>query len=88
MKHAIAASVMTVALGLMAAGPARAEDQEKCFGVAKAGENGCANKAGKHSCAAQSTVDYDGQEWKLVPVNACLKMGGKLEAFEGKGNPS
>lgn len=88
MKHSIAVSVMTAALSLMAAGPAAAEGEEKCYGVAKAGENGCANKAGKHSCAAQSTVDYDGQEWKLVPANTCTTLGGKLEPFDGKGNPS
>ncbi len=62
---------------------ASAEGKEKCYGVAKAGENGCANAAGTHSCAGQSTVDFDGGEWKLVAEGSCMDMGGKLEPFAG-----
>jgi uncharacterized membrane protein len=62
---------------------ASAEGKEKCYGVAKAGENGCANAAGTHSCAGQSTVDFDGGEWKLVAEGSCSDMGGKLEPFAG-----
>jgi len=64
--------------------PAQAADGVKCFGVSKAGENDCANAAGTHSCKGQSTVDYDGGEWKaLASADECSAMGGKLEAFEG-----
>ncbi|MCB9947711.1 MAG: DUF2282 domain-containing protein [Rhodospirillaceae bacterium] len=73
-----AISVAGMALSL----PAYA-DNEKCYGVAKAGENDCANEAGSHSCAGQSTVDYDGGEWQLVPAGSCEEMGGSLEPFEG-----
>ena len=52
-------------------------------GVSKAGENGCANAAGTHSCAGQSTVDFDGGEWKLVNEGSCTQMGGSLEPTEG-----
>lgn len=62
-------------------------EQEKCYGVAKAGENGCANASGTHSCAGHSTVDFSGEDWKLVPVGTCETMGGKLEPFEGTGQP-
>ena len=58
-----------------------AQDQEQCYGVAAAGENGCAG--GTHSCAGQSTVDYDGGDWKMVPAGTCEDMGGSLEAFDG-----
>ena len=47
-----------LALGLM--GQANAADEkakEKCFGIAKAGQNDCANLSGSHSCAGQSKVD-------------------------------
>lgn len=71
----------------MAAAPGQAQAQaknDKCYGVSKAGENGCANKAGTHSCAGYSKVDYDGGDWKLVPAGTCATLGGKLEPFEGK----
>jgi uncharacterized membrane protein len=50
--------------------------KEKCYGVAKAGQNDCA--AGKHSCAGTSKVDNDPTAWKLVAKGTCVKMGGKL----------
>jgi uncharacterized membrane protein len=53
--------------------PATAQsDMEKCYGVSLAGQNDCA--AGAHSCAGTSTVDYDPQSFKLVPVGTCTKM--------------
>jgi uncharacterized membrane protein len=61
----------------LAAEPAKTE---KCFGVAKAGQNDCATKNGTHSCAGQSKKDMDSNEWKKVPAGTCEKMGGKLEA--------
>lgn len=66
--------------------PAHAQDMERCYGVSLAGENDCANAAGTHSCAGQSTVDYDGGEWKLVPAGSCDEPG-SLEPFEGIGGP-
>lgn len=55
----------------------------KCYGVAEAGENDCANVAGTHSCAGQSTVDYAYDEWKMADEADCLEMGGTLEGGEG-----
>jgi uncharacterized membrane protein len=71
-----------VALGLAAA-PAAAQDKEKCFGVAKAGQNDCANLAGTHSCAGQSKVDNDPGEWKYVAKGTCKSMKG-MTAEEAK----
>jgi len=59
--------------------------KEKCYGVAKAGENQCSSANGSHSCQAQSKVDYDGNEWKMVEAGTCEKMGGKTAGFQGKG---
>lgn len=70
---AAAASVMSLAL---VAAPAAAQEKEKCFGVAKAGQNDCANIAGTHSCAGQSKVDMDKGEWKYVPKGTCKDMNG------------
>lgn len=63
-----------------AAGGALATDKEKCFGIAKAGQNDCGGKYAKHSCAGQSKVDMDKNDWKYVDKGSCEKMGGALKA--------
>ena len=55
-----------------------AAGKEKCFGVAKAGKNDCANASGSHACAGQSKADKGADEWKYVTKGTCEKMGGKL----------
>ena len=50
--------------------------EEKCFGVAKAGQNDCGTST--HGCAGLATVDKDPAEWKMVPKGTCEKAGGKL----------
>nr|WP_245860876.1 DUF2282 domain-containing protein [Rhodobacter maris] len=57
----------------MAALPAQAEDMEKCYGVALAGQNDCAAGPGT-TCAGTSKVDYQGNSWKLVPAGTCMTM--------------
>ncbi len=63
----------------LTAGAAHAADKEKCFGIAKAGQNDCASVVGSHSCAGQATKDMDPKEWKYVASGSCEKMGGKLK---------
>ena len=55
---------------------ANAAGKEKCYGVAKAGQNDCGNLAGTHSCAGQSKVDNDPGEWKIVAKGTCKDLGG------------
>jgi uncharacterized membrane protein len=57
---------------------AQSADKEKCFGIAKAGQNDCANAAGTHSCAGEAKKDNDPGEWKYVAKGSCQKMGGNL----------
>ena len=57
---------------------AEAKGKEKCYGIAKAGQNDCANKAGTHACAGQSKMDFAADDWKAVPKGSCEKMGGAL----------
>jgi uncharacterized membrane protein len=64
-------AVATALTGL--AGIASAADQEKCFGVALAGQNDCAAGVGT-TCAGTSKVDYQGNEWKLVDAGTCEHM--------------
>lgn len=52
--------------------PAYAQDAEKCYGVALKGQNDC--KAGMHDCKGLSTVDYDGESFKMVPAGTCTTM--------------
>jgi uncharacterized membrane protein len=75
------ASVM--ALGLAGQAAAQDKEKEKCFGIAKAGQNDCANLSGSHSCAGQSKVDNDAGEWKYVAKGTCAAMKG-LSADEAK----
>jgi uncharacterized membrane protein len=49
-------------------------NMEKCYGVAKAGENDCASSDDSHSCAGVSTKDGDKKEWLLVPKGLCDKL--------------
>jgi uncharacterized membrane protein len=54
---------------------------EKCYGVAKAGKNDCA--AGDHSCAGQSTRDFDKASFVSLPAGVCAKLaGGSLAAMK------
>lgn len=52
---------------------ASAAGKEKCYGVALAGENGCAAGPGT-SCAGTSTVDYQGNAWSLVEKGTCASI--------------
>lgn len=70
---ALAAGITT---GLAATAPATAQGKpamEKCYGVAKAGQNDCAAGPGT-SCSGTSTRDYQGNAWKLVAKGTCEKI--------------
>lgn len=81
-KRTLIALTAASVLGMVAT-PAMAQEKEKCFGIAKAGQNDCANLSGSHSCAGQAKVDGDAAEWKFVPKGTCKTAGG-LSADEAK----
>lgn len=83
-RRVLAAVSAALALGLTAV-PVAAQDKakEKCYGIAKAGQNDCASLSGTHSCAGQSTVDNAPDEWKYVPKGQCGAMKG-MSADEAK----
>ena len=72
-----------LATGIVASAPAHdapaatGTGAEKCYGIAKAGQNDCGT--GKHGCATLAKADRDPEDWKMVPKGSCLKLGGKLE---------
>jgi uncharacterized membrane protein len=79
---ASSALASVLALGLLntsaqAADPASPKEKEKCYGIAKAGSNDCANLSGSHSCAGQSKNALATDEWNYVAKGSCAKMGGK-----------
>lgn len=74
-----------LALGITASsGSAYAAEEEKCFGVAKAGENACNSNKEKHACASHSKANNDPSDFIRVPQGSCLKIGGKLKPAEEK----
>jgi len=79
-KQLLASAALAVTIATTVAAPAHAGGKEKCYGVAMAGQNDCANLAGTHSCAGQSSVDNDSGEWKLVAKGTCEDIGGLLKA--------
>lgn len=80
----IASSALASVLALGALSAAHAADpgkeKEKCYGIAKAGTNDCANLSGSHSCAGQSKDAMAAGEWNYVAKGTCEKVGGKSEA--------
>ncbi|HBU99751.1 DUF2282 domain-containing protein [Thalassospira lucentensis] len=75
MKNAlILGAALTAAVSLAATQQAAAQGaKEKCYGVSMAGQNDCAAGPGT-TCAGTSTVDYQGNAWKLVPAGTCEDM--------------
>lgn len=65
--------------GLLATSPANAADircaeQERCFGVAKAGKNDCATATS--ACAGTARQDAQKDAWMYVPKGSCAKIAG------------
>lgn len=72
----IAAAAASLLSTMLVATPAVAQEKEKCYGIAKAGQNDCANLSGSHSCAGQSKVSDSADEWKYVAKGSCVSMKG------------
>jgi len=77
----VVSSALAGLIALASAANAMAAEEkakEKCYGVAKAGSNDCANATGTHSCAGQASTDKAPEEWNYVAKGTCDKLGGKL----------
>ena len=67
---------------LTSAGTATAADNEKCYGVAAAGQNDC--QSANNSCAGQVSENGRADAWIYVPTGTCQKInGGSLEPKQG-----
>ena len=79
---ALAGSLMTALSAAHAAplAPEKMAGMEKCYGISLKGQNDCAAGAGT-TCAGTSKIDYQGNEFKLVPAGSCATMklpGGRM----------
>jgi uncharacterized membrane protein len=84
----VISSALASALALGLAGTAAAQDmggkgKDKCYGIAKAGQNDCANLSGTHSCAGLTKADNSPDDWKYVAKGTCKELKG-LTAEEAK----
>ena len=78
LSAAIAAPVVTAAQAAPA--PEPKFKAEKCYGLAKAGQNYCAS-TGSHSCAGLSKADADPASWIYLPAGYCGRIvGGSTKA--------
>ncbi|GAB4297466.1 MAG: hypothetical protein Kow0058_14220 [Roseovarius sp.] len=83
MKTVALAGAVTAALAAHTT-TAAAAGKEKCYGVALAGQNDCKAGAGT-TCAGTSTVDYQGNAWKMVDAGTCTQIqlpGGRVGSLE------
>ena len=59
--------------------PAPSYTAEKCYGLAKAGQNDCAS-TGNNSCGGSSRLNADPRAWIYVPAGYCERIvGGSLK---------
>ncbi len=82
LASALAAAIALPGIAVAQAGPAPAPSftAEKCYGLAKAGQNDCAS-TGNNSCAGTSKVDGDPNAWIYVPAGYCDRIvGGSLKS--------
>lgn len=81
MNNSYLYSALVAAVSISAAQAGDSPPREKCYGVAKAGENDCGGTSRdgeKHSCPGWSEVDNDPNAWSYVLKGECAKKGGKL----------
>ena len=69
------AGVIALGVGSAAAMDGKAEaGKEKCYGIAKKGQNDCGTAA--HACAGQARKDNQPDEWKYVAKGTCKDLKG------------
>lgn len=76
-SYATLAAGLAVAIAGTAVGSAaNAQNRpamERCYGIARAGQNDCQAGPGT-SCAGTSRTDYQGNAWKLVRAGTCTSI--------------
>lgn len=76
-KTLVASAVLaTMATAVTTQAHALGKGKEKCYGVVKAGQNGCGDAEGKHSCQGYAPEDGQWSEWIALPKGVCDKIVG------------
>jgi uncharacterized membrane protein len=75
-KHLVGLALAAALAASLSAAPmvASAGEGEKCYGVAKAGNNDCAGVT--HPCAGQSREDGAADTFIYLPEGTCDKLAG------------
>jgi uncharacterized membrane protein len=82
MKNALLLATAVAAAMSLTTAAAKAEDMEKCYGVAASGGNDC--QTASNSCAGQVSEAGRGDAWISVPAGTCTRInGGSLEPKQG-----
>ena len=71
-------AVVLAGVAAAAAEMAQAQETERCFGIAKTGQNDCASKTGVHGCSGEASIDNDKGDFRNVPKGTCEQMGGTV----------
>ena len=66
---ALTGPLLLAALAAAILATAASAQDERCYGVARAGEN---DGLGRREAPGSSTVDFQGDAWVAVPVGTCL----------------
>lgn len=71
---AVAGAMLGAVAASLRHGDESTVERERCYGIARAGANDCANAV--HSCAKQAAADADKREWIAVPRGTCRRLAG------------
>jgi len=66
---ALTGPLLLAALAAAILATAASAQDERCYGVARAGEN---DGLGRREAPGSSTVDFQGDAWVAVPAGTCL----------------
>lgn len=70
----IGALLALTAQSSLGAGLVQCAEQERCYGVAKAGKNDCSTATS--ACAGTAKQDFQKDAWVYLPKGTCLKIAG------------
>jgi len=70
----LTAAAIGSVLAISAAPVGAADDKEKCYGIAAAGQNDCATATS--SCAGTAKADRQGDSFVALPKGLCLRIAG------------
>jgi len=82
------AGLLVLDCAVTATSASAADDDVRCYGAAKAGQNACNNNPAQHTCASRAKTNNDPNDFIYVPKGSCLKIGGKLEPGPSKAKNS